>query len=166
MRETKELAHPATGGRARRWLRYGLDQLARTALVIGAVIAYAAIHDRVAGRGGGALALVTSRSPGAPALRSRCGDCTQPGDVISVTAQGAEGRVRGIRVYRGEELVVACSDCSALSFLIQSVGTFVVVGFQPAHGRACAISGTGIDSDLAGMAGCGAEIASSKMEAR
>jgi hypothetical protein len=154
------------GGRARRWLRYGLAQLARTALVIAAVVAYGAIHDRVAGRGGGALALVTSRSPGAQAMRSRCSDCTQPGDVILVTAQGVEGRVRGIRVYRGEGLVVACFDCSALSFLVSSMGTFVIVGFQPAHGRACAIPGAGIDSDLAGMVSCGAEIASSKMEVR
>jgi hypothetical protein len=168
MRETKGLAHPATGGRARRWLRYGLDQPARTAIVIGAVavVAYAAIHDWDPGRGGGALALVTSRLPGAPALRSRCGDCTQPGDVVSVTAQGAEGRALGLRVYRGDGLVVACSDCSALSFLVPSTGTFVIVGFQPAHGRVCAALGAGIDSDLAGLAGCGAEIVSSRVEAR
>lgn len=156
----------------RRWeLRRERPILGRLAPALGALLVLGAIVARVVRSDGeatpGRTTLAVARTPGEDARRSRCGECAQPGDAIVATTRGP-GFPGGIRVYRGgtPAPVVSCAGCSSLSFLIPSVGRYLVVGVGMPTGDPCPLDDVGADGDLARLAACGAEIATSEIEAR
>lgn len=106
------------------------------------------------------------RVPGPSALTSRCRDCTQAGDFIHVTMLGDDRRVHGVRVYDGDTLVTACAPCSALTFTVRFLGRYDIVAYEAPNTTACIASNAGLDSDVAGLQRCGADITPIHFEAR
>lgn len=120
------------------------------------------------GRGGPTLAL--TRHSGDAARRSRCVECTQPGDVVAVAISVpvpdlSRGGVRVIRAYLDEEPIASCADCSSLSLRIPSIGRYVVVGAWTPDGS-CRLDEGRLDGDLARLAKCDAGVATSEFQAR
>jgi len=107
------------------------------------------------------LKMSMDRVPGPNALQSRCQECVQSGDRITISTVGPHSFTRGVRVYVGEDLVAACA-CSSLTFAV-ATGHYVAVGFQ-VRGE-CPTPIGKLDEDLTALGTCGATIGHVRLDA-
>lgn len=87
---------------------------------------------------------------------SRCDECTQPGDLIKIRVQGPSSMLRGIAVYRNELHDKSCFGCNNFSTIVESIGHYVVVGYQLDRAVACLLPSQNFDIDVTTLHVCGA----------
>lgn len=102
------------------------------------------------------------RLPGEAARKSRCVECTQPGDTMLVRGP----HVTSIRAYLDRQLVAACDGCDSLALPIASMGPYVVLGLLFRDGEDCALGWRSLDEDKAALFACGARVIESRFESR
>jgi hypothetical protein len=100
------------------------------------------------------------------AIRSRCDECPQPGDLIKVSVRGSSRASRGVAVYRDGTHVKSCFNCDVLSFVADSLGRLTIVGFQMTDAGSCVLPCAGFDRDAAALQSCGAFLVTSEVVVR
>jgi len=97
---------------------------------------------------------------------SRCDECPQPGDVIKASVRGPSSMVRGVSVYRDEGFVKGCLGCDDLSVTADSLGHYLIVGFQMDRAGSCVLPCGSFDADAVALQRCGAFLVTSEVVVR
>ena len=115
------------------------------------------------------FSLRIDRTAGAEAQRSRCSDCTQPGDRIQVFPERSTDGTAWILIFYNDQIVMNSGrNVSALTFVVGSMGTHQIVGLDLAHVGECVpdVPARGMDAFVASMIDCGARFAMATVEVR
>lgn len=110
--------------------------------------------------------LVTELAAGGDTVLSRCADCTQPGDMVTVFLRGAPTRLNRIAVFHDGRLSVTCSQCSSLSYVLPLIGSYMIVGLDLSEAEDCPANSSDLDIFVSGMRSCGARVIMEHVETR
>ncbi len=135
------------------WLKRALNQVGRAVFVCMIIALYTWMSHCAESKSSN-LSMRVTRSMGPESELSRCGDCPQIGDTYTIVVWGVVPPDNSsIYVFSSSDnrIVVSCDDCTILTFVVNTIGKFDVIGAS----YRCPIDKRSLDSLILSVQRCG-----------